>query len=49
MAQLYPAQAEAVQALLNAYQDPELTFQHHLYISGEMGVGKTYIDRKSVV
>lgn len=43
MAQLYPAQAEAVQALLNAYQDPELTFQHHLYISGEMGVGKTYM------
>lgn len=43
MAQLYPAQAEAVQALLNAYQDPDLTFQHHLYISGEMGVGKTYM------
>lgn len=43
MVQLFPAQSEIVDALLKKYQNPELTMQHHLFISGEMGTGKTYM------
>lgn len=43
MVQLLPAQSEVVNALLSKYQNPELTMQHHLFISGEMGTGKTYM------
>lgn len=43
MAQLLPAQNAAVNALLQGYQNPDLEMQHHLFISGEMGTGKTYM------
>lgn len=43
MAQLYSSQANVVDALLKVYRNPELTMQHHNYISGEMGTGKTYM------
>lgn len=43
MAQLYPAQAKVVDALMKGYSNPNLTMQHRLYISGEMGTGKTYM------
>lgn len=43
MVQLLPAQNAAVNALLQGYQNPDLKMQHHLFISGEMGTGKTYM------
>lgn len=43
MARLYKSQAEIVNAFVKAYKDPQLTMQHHIYISGEMGTGKTYM------
>lgn len=43
MGHLYHSQAEVVDALEKAYKNPELTIQHHNYIAGEMGTGKTYM------
>lgn len=40
---LYPAQQQAVNDLKNAIKIPHHISDHHLWISGEMGVGKTYI------
>lgn len=40
---LYPAQQQAVNDLKQAIQIPHHISDHHLWISGEMGVGKTYI------
>lgn len=40
---LYPAQQQAVNDLANAIHVPHHISDHHLWISGEMGVGKTYI------
>lgn len=40
---LYPAQQQAVNDLKAAINIPQHISDHHLWISGEMGVGKTYI------
>lgn len=40
---LYPKQQEIVDNLYKAYQSQALFNDRHLYISGEMGVGKTYM------
>lgn len=42
-AHLFPAQAQAVADAYNVIQQPNHISQHHLWLSGEMGVGKTYI------
>lgn len=40
---LYPKQEECLNTLLKAYKIKKHISQHHLYLSGEMGSGKTYI------
>lgn len=40
---LYPKQQEVANNLIKAYQNVDHIGQGHLYVSGEMGVGKTYI------
>ena len=40
---LYPKQAQTVDNLYHIYQQPNHISQGHLFISGEMGVGKTYM------
>lgn len=40
---LYPKQQEVADNLFKAYQNPNHISQGRLYVSGEMGVGKTYI------
>lgn len=42
-AHLYPVQAQAVEDLNRAIDQPNHIAQKHLWLSGEMGVGKTYI------
>lgn len=42
-AHLFPAQAQAVADLYRAVKQPNHISQNHLWLSGEMGVGKTYI------
>ena len=39
---LYQKQQDVVNKLMLAYQNPILN-EGHLYLSGEMGTGKTYI------
>lgn len=46
MTQLYPAQQRAVNQLIKAYRTPNHISNQHLFVSGEMGVGKTYIASK---
>lgn len=41
--QLYQAQANVVQTLINAYQANNIYRDSKIYVSGETGVGKTYI------
>lgn len=41
--QLYQAQADVVQTLVNAYQANNIYRDGKIYVSGETGVGKTYI------
>lgn len=41
--QLYQAQANVVQTLINAYQANNIYRDGKIYVSGETGVGKTYI------
>lgn len=43
MIKLYPKQQEVVDNLLKTYQNPQHIARGRLYISGEMGVGKTYM------
>lgn len=40
---LYPKQEELVNALVKTYNTPNHISDQHLYITGEMGVGKTYM------
>lgn len=40
---LYPKQAEIVKHLVDTFNEPDQIAGQHLFISGEMGVGKTYM------
>ena len=40
---LYPKQQECVNQIINTFNTPNHISNHRIYLSGEMGVGKTYI------
>lgn len=45
---LYPKQAECLNLILKTMRNPKQIAQQHLYLSGEMGSGKTYIASRAI-